>query len=175
MDLETLTHDELDALADERDVRPYPSSGVKADKVAAIRAADLPETCTAVANVPLSGWPRGEIREVAVDDRLLRRAANGLVSVLAAGTVPAPRRPAGVDLDAPAAAHDLDDLDVSDLLEDAVDQGRQEASALAEALAAPQDEGEDGPTAAHDRPHGDEGPSPLSSQGGDALRASEEL
>ena len=112
MDLDAMTHDELDALADERHVDPYPTSGIKADKVEAIRAADLPATTRAVANVPLSDWPRGEIREVPVDERLLRRAAAGTVTVLAADRLPAP---ATVDLDTPAAG---EDLDLQDPLED---------------------------------------------------------
>lgn len=83
MSLDDLTHDQLDAVAAARNVDPYPSSGTKAAKVAAIRDANpLPSFATAVANASLSGWRSGEIRTVTVDDRLLRRAANGLVTVL---------------------------------------------------------------------------------------------
>lgn len=83
MDLDTLTHDELDRVAADRAVDPYPSSGTKAVKVAAIRAVlPLPAFAEVVSNAALSGWPRGEVRTVEVDGRLLRRAANGLVTVL---------------------------------------------------------------------------------------------
>lgn len=99
MNLDTLTHDQLDALAAERAVDPYPSYGTKAAKVAAIRdASPLPSYAVAVATVPLSGWAKGETRTVEVDGRLLRRAANGLVRVLS--TIEAPFTPHPADPDA---------------------------------------------------------------------------
>jgi hypothetical protein len=51
---------------------------------------ELPERVTVRANVPLPGWPRGEVREVPVNDRLLRRAANGTVTILPTEPEPAP-------------------------------------------------------------------------------------
>lgn len=81
MNLDRMTHNELDAVAATRAVTPYPAAGTKAEKAGAIRAA-LPLRGTAVANAPLSGWRVGEVREVTVDDRLVRRAANGLVTIL---------------------------------------------------------------------------------------------
>lgn len=174
MDLDSMTHDQLDDLAAERGIDPYPTSGVKAEKVAAIRDADLPDTCRAVANVPLSGWRRGEIRVVPVDGQLLRRAANGLVSVLE--TIDRPDLDGPVDLDAPAAGADLDEA--SDVLAAAVDEGRDVAAGLSDALfgrddaneaadrfaatLGGEDGGEDGPGAGEVAPDGDVAPPPLS-------------
>lgn len=107
MNLDRMTHDDLDVVAATRNVTPYPAAGTKAEKAAAIRAA-LPTTATVVARAPLSGWPVGEVRQTPVDDRLLRRAANGLVSILTVDVADDPVE--DPQEAAPALAYEPDDL-----------------------------------------------------------------
>lgn len=81
MNLDRMTHDQLDRVAATRGVSPYPAWGKRSEKADAIRGA-LPMRATAVATAPLSGWPVGEVRDVPADDRLAKRAAAGLVAIL---------------------------------------------------------------------------------------------
>lgn len=104
MNLDRMTHHQLDVVAATRGVTPYPATGTKAEKADAIRAA-LPVRATVVSRAPLTGWPAGEVREIVVDSRLLRRAARGLVHILSTDEpdIPATTPPDRVYGDEPSA------------------------------------------------------------------------
>lgn len=99
MDFDAMTHDELDVLAHEWGVDPYPDYGTKAEKVAALRLfegepevpAEEPdpepaevtlERALVVMHATTTLGRAGEELWVDVDDRLARRAAKGLLTVL---------------------------------------------------------------------------------------------